>query len=205
MVGMAEYHKYIFDKSKRKFLGCFEQMYKAEKDSAFDSWHQDDLRHLDLNICRAILDQYVFANILDVGCGKGAFTHLLKKQNNEVLALDISPTAIERARVCYPDIWFEQADVTKEGWIQIVEEYDCVVCLELLSYIDSWRRLIKEFSQLGKYSLIKLFVPDNPIGYVKVVDDLVNEFSRHFKIIEDIRMHNRYHIIIFGKSIFARP
>lgn len=203
---MAEYHKYVFDQSKQKFLGCFEQMYKAEEESTFDSWHQDDLRHLDVNICHAILNQYVFTSVLDVGCGKGAFTHFLKKQNNEVLALDVSLTAIERAKVRYPDVRFQQADVTKKGWIQIAGgRYDLVVCLELLSYIDNWRRLIKEFSQLGKYSLIKLFVPNNPIGYVKTMDDLASEFSRHFEMIEDIRMDNRKHVILFGKSAFFHP
>jgi len=160
---MAEYHKYVFDQSKCKFIGRFEEMYKAEKKSGFDSWCQDDLRDLGVNICRAILDQYVFTNILDVGCGKGTFTQFLKKKNNEVLALDVSSTAIERAKVRYSNIRFQQADITQSDWLKIVREgYDLVTCLELLSYVQDWRRLIKEFSQLAQFTIIKLFVPDNP-------------------------------------------
>ncbi|TES89240.1 MAG: class I SAM-dependent methyltransferase [Desulfobacteraceae bacterium] len=203
---MTDYHKYVFDQSERKFLGHFEEMYKAEKKGAFDSWRQDDLRLLDVNICRAILDQYIFTNVLDVGCGKGAFTQFLKKQNNDVLALDISSTAIERAKVRYPDIRFQQADVTQRDWLQIAGRgYDLVSCLELLSYVEDWRRLLKEFSQLGQFTLIKLFVPDNPIGYAKTMDALAHEFSTYFEIIEDIRMNNRKHIILFGRSVLGKP
>jgi len=35
-----------------------------------------------------------FDSLLDIGCDKGVFTHLLKKRNNTVLGTDISETAI---------------------------------------------------------------------------------------------------------------
>ena len=204
---MVEYHKYVFDQSERKFLGRFEDMYKAEKISAFDSWHQDDLRLLDVNICRAILNQYAFMNVLHVGCGKGALTQFLKKQNNEVLALDVSSSAIERAKARYPDIKFRQVDVRQEGWFRSVAGvgYDLLTCLELLSYVEHWQRLLEDFAQLARFTLIKLFLPDDPIGYVKTMDALTDEFSKHFDIVENIQMINHKHIILFGRSILARP
>ena len=109
---MAEYHKYVFDADRREFVGNFEEMYQQENIANFDSWHQEDTRQLNRKIALDMLDQYNFNSILDVGCGKGALTHLLKKQNNRVLGVDISPTAIEVARSRFPDIGFKVMDVS---------------------------------------------------------------------------------------------
>jgi len=84
------YRKYVFDEENRKFIGEFDRMYAAEKDGNYDSWHQDDVHYLDKQICLKILKQYDFNSILDVGCGKGALTHLMKTENNSVIGCDIS-------------------------------------------------------------------------------------------------------------------
>lgn len=76
-----------------------------------------------------------------------------------------------------------------------------VVCLEMLSYVKEWPRLIEDFAGLGAYTLIKLFVPDNPIGYVESMDELTKEFATSMFIIDEIRMVTRSHIILFGRSL----
>lgn len=108
---MAEYHKYVFDTDNRRFVGRFEEMYQQEKIANFDSWHQEDSRQLNRRIALEILNGYNFEKILDIGAGKGALTHQLKKLNNQVRGLDISPTAIEVARARFPDIEFDVTDV----------------------------------------------------------------------------------------------
>ena len=77
---MAKYHKYVFDVEKRTFIGDFENMYAHESIEKFASWHQDDSRQLQRKICLEILNQYNFNTIVDIGCGKGALTHILKKK-----------------------------------------------------------------------------------------------------------------------------
>lgn len=198
---MSEYHRYVFDTQERRFVGDFEQMYRAEQEKGFDSWQQDDLRHLDQKICKSILDQFNFPKILDVGCGKGAFTQFLKKSNNHVTALDISPTAISRAKARYPDIEFKEVNVSTDDWYKKCAcLYDLIICLELLSYIDNWQMLLQNFSKMGQFALIKLFIPEDPIGYIKDIDQLFKEFSKHYEIMEDIRLINRKKYILFGKS-----
>ena len=64
----------------------------------FDSWHQEDSRQLQRKIALSILEEYNFQSIVDVGSGKGALTHLLKKRNNQVIGLDISSTAVEQQK-----------------------------------------------------------------------------------------------------------
>jgi len=110
---MQPYHKYVFDTEKRQFIGQFEEMYQAEDSEGFDSWFEQDLRHLRKKISYAILSAYNFSRILDVGCGKGTFTHLLKKHNNQVVGIDVSETAIRKARESFPDIDFRCGDIHK--------------------------------------------------------------------------------------------
>ena len=113
---MAKYHKYVFDKERRQFVGDFEKMYSAEKKDSFDSWHQTDSRNLTKKFCNCILNQYNFNKIIDIGCGKGAFTHMLKRNNNYVIGLDVSKTAIRTAKSHYPDIDFVQLDAASEDF-----------------------------------------------------------------------------------------
>ena len=75
---MPAYHKFVFDFENRKFLGRFEEMYQAEDVEGFDSWNQEDLRFPRKRISYAILSNQNFPRILDLGCGKGFFTQLLK-------------------------------------------------------------------------------------------------------------------------------
>ena len=198
---MAEYHSYVFDQENRSFIGKFEDMYRAEAEKGFDSWNQDDARHLDKQFCLDVLSQYNFNRILDVGCGKGMITQYLKKQNNNVLGIDLSESALRVAKTRFPDIQFKQADITLDDWVDKISwGGDLIVCMEALSYIENWRDVLKTFGKIGKYVMIALFIPENPIGYVKSFDQLSETFENHFEIEEDIRLMNRNKIILFGKS-----
>lgn len=112
---MAKYHKYVFDVEKRTFIGDFENMYAHESIEKFDSWHQDDSRQLQRKICLEILNQYNFNTIVDIGCGKGALKHILKKKNNTCLGIDISQTAIDIAKERFNDIDFVVCDINNIG------------------------------------------------------------------------------------------
>jgi len=200
---MAKYHKYVFDLKNRKFVGDFEKMYQNESKEIFDSWHQDDTRQLQRKIDLAILEEYNFSKILDIGCGKGSLTHLLKKRNNYVLGIDISKTAVDFARERYPDIEFEVADVNNldefDNIVSKIKDINLIFTSEVFSYIENWKDLLKRMSQTTEYFLISLYIPNNPIGFVKNEDELVNEISKNFKIIEHISLHKSQFIIIFAK------
>ena len=88
------YHKFVFDEDNREFVGEFEEMYKEED---IDPWHCSDLRMTSKKIHTAILQDMNWSYILDYGCGKGAFTHTLKKNNNRVIGVDVSQNAINKA------------------------------------------------------------------------------------------------------------
>ena len=208
-MGNKPYHKYVFDEKNRKFIGDFDKMYAVEKIENFDSWNQDDVDVLDKKICLDILKQINNRTIIDIGCGKGALTHLMKKKDNSVIGLDISPKAVCIARKRFSNIEFFTTDIQDSSWVNRVYQLkpsfkdkgvDCVVCLETLSYIKKWQRVIRDFSALGKLALIKLFLPDNPIGFVKSNDDILLEFSKYYDVIHHIDIHSMQRLVLFGKS-----
>lgn len=156
------YHKYVFDSKNKKFVGKFEEMYLNEEVENFDSWHSSDLTHLPKKIHLSILDQYNFKSILDFGCGKGFFTHLLKKHNNFVEGWDISKTAIAKASQYFGHIVkFEVVNRDFESKISTIN-FDLIVCLETLSYIKNWRDYLKIFALHSEFIYISLYIPPPP-------------------------------------------
>ena len=201
---MAGYHKYVFDQENQRVVGKFEDMYQAEDVENFDSWHQDDMRLLTKQISLVLLNRYNFNNVLDVGCGKGAFTHLLKKENNQVTGIDVSKTAIKRAKAKFADISFNCVDLTKDPFKKMPffsKQYDLIVFMEVLSYLPNWSDVIKEFSQVGDYILITLDIPENPIGYVKTKESLKSVVQRYYVIIDELYLFRFRKTILFCKSL----
>ncbi|MGH2278607.1 class I SAM-dependent DNA methyltransferase [Aliarcobacter sp. ERUVET-7] len=200
---MAKYHKYVFDVKNRKLVGDFETMYQNESKENFDSWHQDDTRQLQRKIDLAILEDYNFSKIIDIGCGKGSLSHLLKKKNNYVLGLDISQTAVNIAQERFPDIDFLSTDVNQiENFSSLMNKMggvNLVFTSEVFSYIENWKELLVEISKSSEYFMISLYIPENPIGFVKSENDLVEEIEKNFEVIEHISLNTTNFVIVFAK------
>lgn len=75
------------------------------------------------------------AAILDVGCATGNFTRRLATLSDRVLGIDLSETAIARARLSSSDVSYLQAGVSDP----VIHEasFDFITCLEVLYYVDS--------------------------------------------------------------------
>jgi 2-polyprenyl-3-methyl-5-hydroxy-6-metoxy-1,4-benzoquinol methylase len=209
---MAEYHKYVFDHSARTFVGKFDEMYQQETVANFDSWHQEDSRQLNRNIGLSLLDGYNFETILDIGSGKGALTHHLKKRNNRVLGLDISPTAVNVAQARFPDITFDVVDVNDIGAFEYyfdvilvkhlkVKVTDLVFIAECLSYIRNWRNLINSLHSKTRYLMIILNIPDEPIGFIENPKILEEEVSKYFEIIESVLLQKSQFIVLLCENL----
>ena len=48
--------------------------------------------------------------------------------------------------------------------------------------------------------MISLYIPDNPIGFIKSKGELVNEVSKSFKVIEHISLNTSGFVIVFAKG-----
>jgi 2-polyprenyl-3-methyl-5-hydroxy-6-metoxy-1,4-benzoquinol methylase len=186
------YHKYVF--KDNKFVGKFEQMYNDEDKENFDSWHQEDMRHLCRQTALMLFNRYNFSRILDVGCGKGVFAHALKKNNNYILGIDISKTAIKKAMMRYPDIDFRTEEIN-----DINQHYDLAVITEVLSYLSDWKEVLIKTSKIADYVLISLYLPPNPAGYVKSFRELLTYLKFYFNIETKIIIDDSY-LVVLGKS-----
>jgi SAM-dependent methyltransferase len=83
-------------------------------------------------------------DVLEIGCGTGAFSRLLARRAERVLALDLSPRMIQIARERskgYPNIEFRVADAIE--WEFPTTHFDCVVSIATLHHLPIEDTLVK--------------------------------------------------------------
>ena len=131
-----DYHDYVFKDGR--LVGDFEKMYRH---SAEVPWHQDKTAHMVFsNIDLAILQQYQYDDVCEIGCGLGYFTHRLHQELHgvgvrvRVTGIDISETAITTALARFPEIRFAVGDLTKERPLPGTY-FDLVILKEVIWYI----------------------------------------------------------------------
>lgn len=200
---MPEYHKYVFDTSARQFVGKFEEMYRAEDADEFDSWHQENLTHISKRIALALLGVLNFDRVIDFGCGKGNFTQLLRKLNNSVVGVDISDQALKKAATRFPEITWKQGRVedareiaSDMGW----QHTDLVVLMEVLSYVENWKEILRDLAGITKWVFVSLYIPENPIGFIKSADDLLSVTRQYFEPLDEFVSPNHQCLYWLGKS-----
>lgn len=102
------------------------------------------------------------ANILEIGCGTGAFSRLLAQRSHRVKAIDLSPKMIEVAQCqceCYINIDFQVADILQ--WEFPVEHFDAIVSiatfhhLPLENLLPSLKAALKQGGKLIVLDLVE--------------------------------------------------
>lgn len=182
------YHKYVFPH------GDFDAMYQAEDREGFDSWQQGDVRHLRLRLAQTLIADYNFNTVLEVGCGKGHSTQFFKRANNRVVGIDVSETAIAKAKQTFPDIEFYPA------WsVFPATTFDLVAFQCVLSYIDKWEERLLMASEIGEHCLVCEYIPPDPQGSVKSMAKLLEGFNKRFYIERKLFIGDDT-VILFGLS-----
>lgn len=106
---MERYQDYVIKDGK--FIGRFEEMYQKFA----NPWHQIETaqnsyaRHATL----MSVERWGIRSMMEIGCGLGVFTSYLSVNLPEVKisGMDISETAIKKARETYPQIEFICGDI----------------------------------------------------------------------------------------------
>jgi ubiquinone/menaquinone biosynthesis C-methylase UbiE len=192
------YHKYVFSSEAAEFRGDFEGMYKNEDVEGFDSWSQDDVTLIVRQMSLAIIGRYNHSRILDIGCGKGTFTHLLKKQNNHVKGVDISPTALRKARTRYPSLDFAELDLRRIDTLA-GEHFDLTVAMAVLYYLEHWKDALATVARFSDNLYVTLYVPPNTMGFVPSIDDFLAECSKHFTPETEV-IFNRNTLLLYARK-----
>lgn len=131
-----DYHDYVIKDGK--FIGAFEEMYQ----NIADPWHHGDATAPQYDLALYLISRYGICRegglVLDIGCGRGAFTARLKQQmpKAHILGVDIAPTAIKKAEQKYGafGIEFQVMDIQKD-YKNITGKFDLIVMSQLTWYI----------------------------------------------------------------------
>ena len=108
---MERYQDYVIKNGE--FVGKFEEMYQK-----FDNpWHQIEAaessyaRHATLMSVR----NYGISSLIEIGCGLGVFTNYLVENlpTVRITGMDVSETAVYKAREAYQHIEFVCGDIKK--------------------------------------------------------------------------------------------
>jgi SAM-dependent methyltransferase len=123
---------------------------------------------------------------LDVGCGTGAFSRLLAKRADQVLALDLSPRMVEIAKSRSKqdtNIEFQVADATR--WVFPVGAFHCVASIATLHHLPIEETLLNMRGALrfgGTLAILDLYEPagvgDTLTGMVAIPVSLVLRLSK---------------------------
>ena len=118
-------------------------------------WGADHLR-----VTASLLDDVRFGTVLELGCGEGFVTALLADRGQSVLATDIIPSALERARQRVGgagNLRFATLDVMKDSK---TDRYDLVVAMGLLECFSARSEFL-----VARRRILDMVAPD---GYLLV-------------------------------------
>lgn len=158
IIKSKNYHDYVIKDGK--FIGKFEEMYQNIEDPWFHGDADAPQYEVILYFFGIIQDNTKKDKpiILDIGCGKGAFTYRLKKKypESKIIAIDISSTAIWKAKEKYGKmgIDFIVLDILNDELPN--KKFDIIVISELFWYIlhKINRFIIKIHSALDKDGIV---------------------------------------------------
>jgi len=115
-----------------KLVGEFDQMYRDHD----DPWDQSTREQsaLEKLIALELIRRNCYKRVIEFGSGLGYFTAELATVCSQVLGVDVSKTAITRARQRHPYLTFEKADLLDFDVIRRFHP-DCLLMAEITWYV----------------------------------------------------------------------
>ena len=185
-----------------KFIGEFEKMYQKFD----DPWNQSSSDILYNSFSRQAVINYIqkfnIKSIVEFGCGLGQTSNLILNSCDDLslIGVDISETAIEKARINFPSIEFKTDNILN---INDYSGTQCIFLSEILWYILKDSTIDKVFKELkknfkGKYLIIQqtFYKGQQTYGldYFSNLDELIRfcHFELLSKAICDYSSKNAY-------------
>lgn len=134
--------------------GKLERAYWVE-----DPWHmntaREQFRFAETN--RVITEHAPVSHLLEIGCGEGHQSEWLSRVAGQLTGLDVSPTAIHRARSRVPSAHFVAGDLYAQPWVQERGHFDVVTACEVLYYLRDIPRFLRTIDALGHTCVVTYF------------------------------------------------
>jgi SAM-dependent methyltransferase len=114
----------------------FEELYQT----VVDPWHQSTIERytcdkaIGINAIERLVSENKVKNVIEFGCGLGHFTKRIKNTGVNVLGVDISQTAIKKAKLNYPDCNFQVGNISDERFYSPYT-VDLIILSEITWYI----------------------------------------------------------------------
>jgi len=127
-------------------IGKFEEMYQAFD----DPWEQSTREKfaLEKQIALQLLKKNNHKNPVEIGCGHGHFTNEIYKHVGNATGIDISYSAIQKAKNLYPHCNFYCSDISDISTIKTAN-VDCIMLVEVTWYVlDKLEKFKKDISVL---------------------------------------------------------
>lgn len=154
-----------------------------------DPWHmaseQEQARFVETNalIERELGDR--FETLLEVGCGEGHQSEYLASLTGELVGLDVSETAIVRARKRLPDAEFFAGDIYAQPWVGERGRFDLVTACEVIYYMSDLPKFLRTIDHLGHDCLVTYFAPaERKVGAAVKAMPGVEQSSFRYKDVE---------------------
>jgi len=154
-----------------------------------------------------------YNSILDLGCGEGVFTSKLTKLGDKITCVDISSTAIERAKHSVDSrgkqVRFLCADINNLNVLDAENKFDLICCLETLYYLEKSDRekLLDGIEMLLRENGFILFSAPVIGKSYYTLDELKESIGAKFDIymlrILTIRFHGRIVPKIFHGFMYS--
>jgi len=204
-----DYHDYVIKNGR--FIGAFEEMYQNIE----DPWHHGDATSIQYDIDLYLIDRYGICakggEVLDIGCGRGAFTARLKKQmpHAQILAIDVASTAVRKATEKYKNfnIDFKVIDIQSE---HIIGRFDLIVMSQVMWYIlPTFEKVIsclkeKNLKNNGYLLINQAFYKSEEQKYgrelVSSVEDMFNLIKMDIVEMIELNRFGDYNAIILFKK-----
>lgn len=133
----SSYHDYVIQDGE--FVGAFEEMYR-DHDDPWAQLSKDRMqpdKALALNAIRRLLEERGSLRVLELGSGLGGFAAEIAETGAETIGLEISSTAVEKARARFDKPEFIVGDILDEDVL-------CRICPDLIVMCEiSWYVLEK--------------------------------------------------------------
>ncbi|MFN2498943.1 MAG: trans-aconitate 2-methyltransferase [Pyrinomonadaceae bacterium] len=140
----------------------FDRIALASPDGELHNQHYHNflLKHLPLHC----------DEVLEIGCGTGAFTRALAARSNHVLGVDLSPEMVRLAREKsshISNVEFQVADIRE--WEVEPEQFDCIASIATLHHLPFRQVLVKMRAALkpgGVLLVLDLFEPHGVLDWL---------------------------------------
>tara|TARA_B100000795_G_scaffold251774_1_gene220840 strand:+ start:326 stop:943 length:618 start_codon:yes stop_codon:yes gene_type:complete len=132
-----------------KFVGEFEKMYQEFS----DPWNQSEEVYYSSLSRRSVcyfLEKFDINSIVEWGCGLGKTVNYIKENTSkdvDILGIDISKTAIDKAKKLYPKLDFKADNILN---ISQYNNFDCMFFSEITWYLLEDKKMDKIFNIMSK-------------------------------------------------------